>query len=163
MKKSAGILPYRIQDSGKIEVFLTHPGGPFWKHKTGEKCWTISKGEFTTETPFDAALREFEEETSFKLDPTQVYLNLGNHRQSSGKDVYCFATYQDLDSSKVVSNLFTVESPPGYFTNYPEVDKTQWFSIEDAFKMVFIGQRPFIQKLENYLKGKPLTITENTK
>jgi predicted NUDIX family NTP pyrophosphohydrolase len=51
MKKSAGILIFR-KKNGKIQVFLVHPGGPFWKNKDLDS-WSIPKGEIT-QTDIDA-------------------------------------------------------------------------------------------------------------
>jgi len=59
-KTSAGLLLYRRGNDG-FEVFLVHPGGPFWAHKD-EGVWSIPKGEFEPgEDPLAAAHREFTE------------------------------------------------------------------------------------------------------
>jgi len=47
---------------------LIHPGGPFFKNKD-LGSWSIAKGELEeNESKFQAALREFEEETGIKID-----------------------------------------------------------------------------------------------
>src|SRR3954469_19049106 len=61
---SAGLLLFR-RTSGALEVFLVHPGGPFWKHRDAG-AWSIPKGEIAAnEEPLAAACREFDEETGF--------------------------------------------------------------------------------------------------
>ena len=42
-KHSAGILMYRFRN-GNIEIFLVHPGGPYWAKKD-KGAWSIPKGE----------------------------------------------------------------------------------------------------------------------
>jgi predicted NUDIX family NTP pyrophosphohydrolase len=60
-KKSAGLLLYR-KIGGSAEVFLVHPGGPFWAKKD-DGARSIPKGEFAEgEDALEAAKREFEEE-----------------------------------------------------------------------------------------------------
>jgi predicted NUDIX family NTP pyrophosphohydrolase len=63
-KLSAGILLYRNR-GGRLEVFLVHPGGPFWKNKD-LGSWSLPKGEYGPgEDALEAAKREFLEETGF--------------------------------------------------------------------------------------------------
>ena len=55
-KKSAGLLMYR-RTAGRLEVFLVHPGGPFWASKD-DGAWSVPKGEFSNdEDPLAAAKR----------------------------------------------------------------------------------------------------------
>jgi predicted NUDIX family NTP pyrophosphohydrolase len=64
--QSAGILLYR-KINNQLQVFLVHPGGPFFKNKD-MGAWSIPKGEFSDgEEPLIAARREFEEETGRPL------------------------------------------------------------------------------------------------
>src|SRR5262249_16386577 len=59
---SAGILLYRIR-TGALEVFLVHPGGPYWRDKDAG-AWSIPKGEIEGGAdPLATARREFREET----------------------------------------------------------------------------------------------------
>ena len=52
----------------ELEVFLVHPGGPYWAKKDSG-AWSIPKGEYTDEEEaLAAAKREFEEETGFPVD-----------------------------------------------------------------------------------------------
>ena len=68
-KKSAGILLYR-RGAGGLEVLLAHPGGPYWKSRD-LGAWTLPKGEIDEgEDPYDAARREFVEETGFDAPAT---------------------------------------------------------------------------------------------
>src|SRR5215207_11548215 len=107
MRKSAGILMYRRKDS-YTEVFLVHPGGPFWKGKDAG-AWSIPKGEFTEEEALVAAKREFEEETGQKLDG--AFIALKTIQQKGGKLVHAWAVEGDIDPGQIVSNTFRQEWP----------------------------------------------------
>ena len=150
MKKSAGILVYRHTGS-HYEVLLAHPGGPFWAKKD-EHSWSIPKGEFTdNEEAFDAALREFKEETGHEI--TGNFTELTPVRQSDGKVIYIWAVEGDLDASKITSNTFDLEWPPksGIIQNIPEIDKAAWFSFDKATGKIFKGQKPIILELAEKL------------
>ncbi len=153
MKKySAGILPYRYR-KGKLEVLLVHPGGPFWVKKD-EGAWSIPKGlKRDGEEPLDAAKREFEEETSFKAEGD--FIDLGEIKQSSGKIIRIFAREMDIDVNKIKSNTFSLEWPKGSgnIKEYPEIDRAEWFDIEEAKKKILKGQIGFIDRLIGYLKN----------
>jgi predicted NUDIX family NTP pyrophosphohydrolase len=146
-KQSAGILLYR-RGSAHLEVFLVHPGGPFWKNKDAG-VWTIPKGEFTNEEPaLDAAVREFREETGFTLKgPFQP---LSPIRQKGGKRVYAWASAGDLDPTQIVSNTFELEWPrhSGRTQTYPEVDRGGWFSLSAAREYINPAQIPLLEELE---------------
>lgn len=146
-KQSAGILLYR-RTTDSLEVFLVHPGGPFWKNKDAGS-WTIPKGEFTIDEPaLDAAIREFREETGFVLKgPFQP---LSPIRQKGGKRVYAWASPGDLDPATIVSNTFEIEWPrnSGRQVSFPEVDKAAWFSVSQAREMINPAQIAFLEELE---------------
>ncbi len=146
-KQSAGILLYR-RKTESLEVFLVHPGGPFWKNKDAGS-WTIPKGEFTNDEPaLDAAVREFREETGFILEgPFQP---LSPIRQKGGKRVYAWASPGDLDPATIVSNAFEIEWPrnSGRQVSFPEVDKAGWFSLSKAREMINPAQIAFLEELE---------------
>ena len=145
-KQSAGILLYR-RNTDSLEVFLVHPGGPFWKNKD-VGSWTIPKGEFTGEEPaLDAAIREFREETGFVLKGP--FRPLSPIRQKGGKRVYAWAFQGDIDPSAIVSNTFELEWPrnSGRQITYPEVDKAGWFSLEKAREMINPAQIAFLEEL----------------
>ncbi|HEY6901476.1 MAG TPA: NUDIX domain-containing protein [Puia sp.] len=146
-KQSAGILLYR-RKGNILEVFLVHPGGPFWKKKDAGS-WTIPKGEFTNDEPaLDAAVREFREETGTTLrGPFQP---LSPIRQKGGKRVYAWASQGDIDPAKIVSNTFELEWPrnSGRMVSFPEVDKAGWFSLEQARAIINPAQIGFLEELE---------------
>jgi predicted NUDIX family NTP pyrophosphohydrolase len=145
-KRSAGLLMYRSGKSG-IEVFLVHPGGPFWAKKDFG-AWSIPKGEYLEdEDPLEAAKREFEEETGFA--PGEHFVEVGELKQPSGKLVRAWAFEGDCDPAKLRSNTFSMEWPPrsGRKIEVPEVDRGSWFTIEDARSRLLTGQREFLDRL----------------
>ncbi len=146
-RKSAGLLMYR-QKAGMLEVLLIHPGGPFWTNKN-VGCWSIPKGLcLEHESPFEAACREFQEETG--LVPTGEFLELAEIRQTSGKRVKAWAFAGDCDPNMIKSNTFLLEYPPrsGKFQSFPEVDRADWFSIQAAKECIIKGQIALLQELE---------------
>jgi len=149
-KKSAGILLYRF--SKKIpEVFLVHPGGPFWKNKDAG-AWSIPKGEFADdEEALAAAKREFEEETGIAV--SGHFKALTPVRLKSGKTIYAWALEKDIPAGAVKSNLFEMEWPPksGKKQQFPEIDKGEWFSIAGAKQKINPSQAAFIDELVNLL------------
>jgi predicted NUDIX family NTP pyrophosphohydrolase len=144
-KKSAGILAYRkINDP---EVFLVHPGGPFFKNKD-EGVWTIPKGEFDeTENPLTAAQREFFEETGVKISGD--FIELKPIKQKAGKVVYAWAIETDINEKEIQSNTFAMEWPPksGKVQDFPEVDKAGWFTIQEAKLKINAAQVELIDEL----------------
>lgn len=79
---SAGLLLYRIRGE-RLEIFLAHPGGPFWAGKD-DGVWTIPKGLIDPdEDPPAAARREFAEETGHRLPDELV--PLGELKQKNNK------------------------------------------------------------------------------
>ena len=152
-KKSAGILLYRFKKDS-LEVFLVHPGGPFWKNKD-EGAWMIPKGEFNDgEDPLDAAKREFQEETGFAMP--QRFIELTPIRQKSGKIVWAWAAEGNVDPEKIHSNLFEMEWPPhsGKKQKFPEVDKGNWFDIDEAKEKINPAQIKLIEEIVIALKKK---------
>ena len=145
-KNSAGLLLYRIRD-GNIEVFLVHPGGPFWAKKD-LGVWSIPKGEMDEgEKLLDAARREFEEETGFS--PEGIFRELTPVRQRSGKIVHAWAVQGDCDPTAIRSNTFTLEWPPrsGRMQEIPEVDRAEWFDFDAAREKILEGQRGLLDEL----------------
>lgn len=150
-RKSAGILLYRIINK-HLEVFLVHPGGPFWKNKDAE-AWSIPKGEFDdNEKPLDAAIREMKEETGIALKGD--FLELTPVKQKSGKLVYAFAKEYDLDPSEIKSNEFEMEWPPksGKKKSFPEIDKAEWFDLKAAKVKIVVAQWNLVEELAKKLK-----------
>jgi predicted NUDIX family NTP pyrophosphohydrolase len=145
-KRSAGLIMYRRRNS-ELEVLLVHPGGPLWSKKD-LGVWSIPKGEYLDgEDPLEAARREFEEETGFA--PNGNFIGLGDLRQPSGKIVTAWAFEGDFDPKKLKSNTFMMEWPPrtGRQIEVPEVDRADWYSIEDARRRLLPGQRAFLDRL----------------
>ncbi|MEO1054102.1 MAG: NUDIX domain-containing protein [Bacteroidota bacterium] len=145
-KQSAGILLYRwVNDS--FEVFLVHPGGPFFKNKDAG-AWTIPKGEFEAEDPLAAAKREFKEETGF--EPDGDFLTLEPITQKGGKKVHAWALEGDIDGTKIVSNTFELEWPPksGRVQHFPEIDKAEWFDEASAEKKINPAQWALVLQLK---------------
>jgi predicted NUDIX family NTP pyrophosphohydrolase len=149
-KQSAGILLWRRVD-GAIEVFLVHPGGPFWAKKDAG-AWSIPKGEFEEgEDPRSAALREFREETGLSVEGELV--PLARHRQPSGKTIHAFAVAGDCDADRIHSNKFSMEWPPrsGQQREFPEVDRAGWFDLIEARRKMLRGQQGFLDELAEML------------
>src|SRR3954470_17327227 len=142
-KTSAGLLLFR-ERSGALEVFLVHPGGPFWASKD-EGAWSIPKGELGDgEDPLAAAKRELEEEVGavelgelFALEPV---------RQSGGKVVHAWAARAEFDPGSLASNTFTIEWPPrsGHMRAFPEVDRAAWLAVDEARRKILRAQEPLI-------------------
>ena len=149
-KQSAGILLYRFLNE-QLQVFLVHPGGPFFRNKD-EGSWSIPKGEFMEdENPLEAAKREFIEETGQKIEGT--FIDLAPIRQKGGKTVYAWAVEGDIDHETIVSNLFEIEWPPksGKRQSFPEIDKAAWFDVEMAKIKINPAQSAFIDNLSAQL------------
>jgi predicted NUDIX family NTP pyrophosphohydrolase len=151
-KVSAGLLMYRIRD-GRVEIFLAHPGGPLFQKKD-DGYWTIPKGEPPEgELLLDAANREFEEETG--IHPNGRYIDLGSIRQKGGKIVYAWAFEGDRDPAQPIrSNTFEMQWPPhsGRVQLFPEVDRAQFFSLEEGRKKIKDAQWPLVERLLEILR-----------
>jgi predicted NUDIX family NTP pyrophosphohydrolase len=148
-KTSAGILMYR-RTCASLEIFLVHPGGPFWTKKD-LGAWSIPKGEIAGEEPVEAARREFFEETGAKIEGDLFPLT--PQKQKSGKNVYAWAVEGDLDPAAITSNTFELEWPPssGQVQHFPEIDKAAWFSVQVAIQKINPAQAGFIYELINKL------------
>lgn len=146
---------FRKRDSA-LQVFLVHPGGPFWKNKDAGS-WSIPKGEYSEgDDPLDAAKREFHEETGFAAQGE--FVPLGQVRQSSGKVITAWALEGDCSPAAIRSNTFSIEWPPrsGQRQEFPEVDRADWFSMEDARTRIVKGQLGFLDRLmERIARGRP--------
>jgi predicted NUDIX family NTP pyrophosphohydrolase len=152
IKLSAGILLHR-QRGGAVQVFLVHPGGPFWAKKDAG-AWSIPKGEFEEDDdPLETAKREFLEETGSPV--SGVFLPLTPRRQKSGKLVHAWAVEGDIDPATIRSNTFSMEWPPrsGNQREFPEVDRGEWFTIPAARGKLQEGQIGFLDELELLLAG----------
>lgn len=147
---SAGILLFRRRGNG-LEVFLVHPGGPFWAARDAG-AWSIPKGLCEAdEPPLMAAKREFSEETGFTVDGD--FIALGQLKQPGGKIVHAWALERDIDAAALHSNTFVLEWPKGFgiMREYPEVDRGAWFGLTQARRRMLKGQLGFIDRLVEQL------------
>ncbi len=134
-----------------LEVFLVHPGGPFWRKKD-LGAWSIPKGEYSeSDNPLEAAIREFHEETGFTANGD--FLSLGTVKQTGGKLVTAWAVEGDCDPAKLRSNTVPVHWPPrsNRLLQVPEVDRGEWFPIEEARVRLLKSQLPFLERLRQQL------------
>lgn len=146
MKRSAALLVYKRSRAG-IELFLVHPGGPFWAKKD-LGSWSIPKGEFgEDEDGLAAAKREFFEEVGQAIDGTFVALT--PVRQRGGKMVHAWAVEGEVDAAALRSNEFAMEWPPrsGRTARFPEVDRGAWFPAAEALRRIVPGQAPILEEL----------------
>ena len=159
-KKSVGLLMYRFRQN-MLEVFLVHPGGPFWAKKD-PGSWSIPKGEYDpdSEIPFEVAKREFNEETGYEANGD--FTPLTPIKQPSRKIITAWAFEGDCDASKIKSNTFRMQWPPksGKEMEFPEVDRAEWFTINIAKQKLLKGQIGFIEELCQILNYIP-SETEN--
>lgn len=140
---------YRIL-RGEMEVFLVHPGGPFWRHKD-EGAWSIPKGEIEPdEAPLPAAQREFEEETGIK--PFGKFISLDSAKLKSGKIIQAWAFEGDCDPAQIKSNTFSLEWPPksGKMQEFAEIDRAAFWPIPQAKIKINAGQVVFLERLEKW-------------
>jgi predicted NUDIX family NTP pyrophosphohydrolase len=138
---------YRLKGE-KVEIFLAHPGGPFWRSKD-LGSWTIPKGLVAPgEDPFDAAEREFTEETGFNV-PSGRMMALRPLKQPSGKIIHVWAVEGNFDPAMLESNSFSMEWPPrsGKEQLFPEIDRGAWFDLETGKKKILKGQAGFLEEL----------------
>lgn len=136
-----------------LEVFLVHPGGPFWEKKDAGS-WSIPKGEYSPEEdPLEAAKREFQEETGFKA--AGEFIPLTPRKQPSGKIIAAWAFEGEGDASAVKSNTFLMEWPPRSKRQqeFPEIDRAGWFTVPVAKEKIIKGQSGFIDELHHILMG----------
>lgn len=150
LKQSAGILLYKLTD-GVLQVFLVHPGGPYFRKKD-DGAWSVPKGECTgDEEPLAAARREFEEEVGKPI--TGNFIKLQPVKQKSGKVVHAWAVEGDIDHTNITSNTFEIEWPPksGKRVSFPEIDRAGWFTINEAKVKMIPGQVGLIEELEELI------------
>jgi len=138
------------QRGDQIEVFLAHPGGPFFAHRD-DGCWTIPKGEVELDEELLAtAIREFEEEVGFAVKQEGPFLSLGSIEQKGGKIVHAWAVEQDHDDRQPIrSNEFEMEWPPGSgrMQRFPEIDRAQFFPLAEARRKLKERQIPLLDEL----------------
>lgn len=153
LKKSAGILAYHLQDE-VLKVLLVHPGGPFFAKKD-DGVWSIPKGEYVNDEDSEkAARREFEEETGNVITNDKL-TELWPIKLKSGKEVTAFAVENYFEKPYIKSNYFEIEWPPksGQTQQFLEVDRAEWFTIEEAKIKVNPAQIPFLEELAQTVKS----------
>ena len=153
-RQTAGILMHRLRNSN-LEVFLVHPGGPYWAKKD-VGAWSIPKGEVgEDENPLEAAKREFHEETGFVAEGN--FIELTPVKQPGGKFVYAWAVEGDCEAESIKSNIFSLEWPPrsGRREEFPEVDRAQWFILELAKEKISKGQLRLLEELQRRISTNP--------
>jgi predicted NUDIX family NTP pyrophosphohydrolase len=149
---SAGLLMYR-RGVGGLELFLVHPGGPFWKNKDAG-AWTIPKGLVDEgEETLAAACREFREETG--IEPNGPFVSLGSVQQKAGKLIHAWAFEGDTDPDQITSNTTRVEMPrgSGRWLTVPEVDRAGWFTPAVAKEKINPAQSALIDRLLKAVSG----------
>ncbi|MEJ1968981.1 MAG: NUDIX domain-containing protein [Rhizomicrobium sp.] len=145
MVLSAGILLYRRRGP-EVEVFLVHPGGPYWAKKDAA-AWSVPKGiADADEDPLAAARREFAEETGFAVDG--AFAELGVFRLPGGKRLHVWTLEGDCDPAALVSNTFDMVWPPrsGQMRSFAEVDRGAWLGRTEALEKIVKGQRPVLER-----------------
>ncbi len=155
VKQSAGILVYRLSPAN-VEVLLVHPGGPFWAKKD-DGAWFLPKGEIEAgEEPLAAALREFAEELGI-APPAGEPRELGTAKNKGGKLLHAWALPGELDLGAFKSNTFSMEWPPrsGKSREFPEVDRAQYFGVEQVLQKMHPAELPFVERLLEQLRPKP--------
>jgi predicted NUDIX family NTP pyrophosphohydrolase len=149
-KISAGVLLYR-QLGDELQVLLVHPGGPFWARKD-LGAWSIPKGEVEAgEDPLDTARRELTEETGLRA--VGELTPLTPVTQKGGKTVLAWAAPGDGDPTAFKSNTFTMEWPrgSGRMQEFPEVDRAEWFGVEEAVRRILPAQAAFVLELQTLI------------
>ncbi|MFF3176771.1 NUDIX domain-containing protein [Streptomyces sp. NPDC057900] len=154
-RRSAGLLLFRTTGESGLEVLLGHMGGPFWAGRESA-AWSVPKGEYGPEEEAAAAARrEFGEEFGHPA-PAGAWLALGESRQSGGKTVTVWALEADLDPATAVPGTFTMEWPrgSGVRREFPEIDRFAWCPPEVAAERLVKGQRVFVDRLREVLRGE---------
>lgn len=108
----------------------------------------MPKGEIPPEEdPLETAIREFHEETGYRVDGP--FIELGSIRQKGGKQVFAWAVEGNCDAASIRSNTFHLEWPPrsGIMREFPEIDQAAWLNPERARIKINTAQREFIQRL----------------
>ncbi len=145
-KLSAGLLMYRIKNN-RLEVFLVHPGGPFWKNKDSA-AWSIPKGEIKQgENLIAAAKREFEEETGIKANGN--FIPLGTVKRP-GKIVHAWAFEGEWNGFLMKQQMIEINFK-GKKIKVPEIDNLGFFPLEKAREKIVAYQKDFLERLEKLL------------
>jgi len=144
MKKSAGILIYRLTNS-KIEVLLVHSNG-----RVDSEAWSLPKGEFdpARESPSHAAVREVHEELGLNI-PESELKELGESTyRNKRKRVYGFSWETKFRNLKLVPDR-------------REIKKARFFPADDAGQKLHEAQIVFLDRLLDHLRNKMALPLEN--
>ena len=98
-------------------------------------------------------LREFEEETG--VAPSEPFHPLGSIKQKAGKVVHAWAFEGDGAAETMRSITIRVEWPrgSGRLKEFPEIDRAEWFRVDDARTRINPAQVPFLDHLVELIKG----------
>jgi predicted NUDIX family NTP pyrophosphohydrolase len=158
-RRSSGLLLYRRGSAGALEVFLAHPGGPFFAKKDAG-AWTLPKGEPDPgeEDLLYVAKREFCEETGLSA-PAGPYVPLGTVKQAGGKVVHAWACPGEADPARVSSNTVMIEWPPrsGNRMQIPEIDRCEWFDLSAAREKINRAQVDFLDRLSQIVSEENIS------
>lgn len=142
---SAGLLPFRF-DQDELQVLVAHPGGPIWADRH-LGAWSVVKGGVERgEEPFDAAIREFTEETGWAVRPADP-IPLGEVTQRSGKRVIVWAFHSDFDTRALAGDLITM-SWRGRVIRFPEIDEVRWCGHRTAAELLNPAQAVYYERLK---------------
>ncbi|MCP3939351.1 MAG: NUDIX domain-containing protein [Actinomycetia bacterium] len=160
---SVGLLLYRPTGStGPLEFLIAKMGGPFWTHKH-EHSWTIPKGIAEAADPDELAVaeREFAEEMG-SFAPIGDTIALGSVK-SGNKTITIFAREGDFDATSIRSNTFELEWPPrsGAKRQFPEVERADWVSADEARLLLTKNQTMFIDRLLDAISIRPPSLGPN--
>jgi predicted NUDIX family NTP pyrophosphohydrolase len=84
------------------------------------------------------------------------WIELGNVKQKGGKTVHAWAFEGDCPADfAVVSNTFEIEWPPrsGRMQEFPEIDRAEFFLIEEAKGKINEAQVAFLDRLGEALRN----------
>jgi predicted NUDIX family NTP pyrophosphohydrolase len=155
-RTSAGLLMFR-RNNGQSEVLLVHPGGPYFRNKD-QGVWTIPKGEVAEgEDLLMRARIEFEEELGMAAPAAANWIELGSVKQKGGKTVHAWAFEGECPADFVAaSNTFEIEWPPrsGRMQEFPEIDRAEFFLIEEAKRKINEAQIAFLDRLVETLEAR---------
>lgn len=153
---SAGILVYRMDKKGTIQVLLGKNGGPRYENRN-VGTWNIPKGHVEQgEDILSAAVREFSEETSLVLPDLNsanlLYLDTA-YTSNRRKCVHIYAIKHDYNPDgnhvEIKSNMCKTEWPPhsGNTIEVPELCDAYYFDLNTAKNLIFPYQKVFIDRL----------------
>lgn len=152
MQVSYGLLMF-VREHDTLSVLLVHPGGPYWRNKD-DGAWSIPKGLADYgEDGLAAAQREFFEETGLK--PAAPFIELKAVKQKGGKLVNCWAFEGERVPIAPGESTFEIEWPPrsGKMARFPEVDRAELFTLEEARKKILSSQLSFLNQLAEAERG----------